>query len=43
MTSDYEVVTIKNFPYSNNFDIYQNKYDEMWILRSNGIYVVPTE
>ena len=43
MTSDYEVVTIKNFPYSNNFDIYQNKYDEMWILSSNGIYVVPTE
>ncbi|MBO4496486.1 MAG: HD domain-containing protein [Clostridiales bacterium] len=43
MTPDYKVTNIKNFPYSNNFDIYQNKSDEMWILSSNGIYVADTE
>jgi len=43
MTSDYKVTGIKNFPYSNNFDIYQNKADEMWVLSSNGIYVVNTD
>ena len=40
MTEDYEVVTIKNFPYSNNFDLYENDKGEMWVLSSNGIYVV---
>lgn len=40
MTSDYEVHTIKNFPFSNNFDIYENSQGEAWILSSNGIYVV---
>ncbi len=43
LNSDYEVTTIKKFPYSNNFDIYQNQSDEMWVLSSNGIYVLPTE
>ena len=43
MSEDYEVVTIKNFPYSNTFDLYQNEEDSMWVLSSNGIYVVPTE
>ena len=35
--------TINNFPYSNNFDIYFDDYDRIWILSSNGIYVVPRE
>ncbi len=39
MTSDYKVVTIKNFPYSNNFDFFENEKGEMWILASNGVYV----
>ena len=43
MTRDYKVKTIKKFPYSNNFDMYQNSKDEMWILSSNGIYVVPVQ
>lgn len=43
LDENYNVVTIKNFPYSNNFDIYQNNRDEMWVLSSNGIYIVPTE
>ncbi|MBR3057837.1 MAG: HD domain-containing protein [Clostridiales bacterium] len=42
LTWDYEVRTIKSFPYSNNFDMYENSKGEMWILSSNGIYVVPT-
>ena len=37
------VTTIKKFPYSNNFDLYENKDGRMWILSSNGIYVVDTE
>ena len=43
MTGDYVVNTITQFPYSNNFDLYQNSRDEMWILSSNGIYVVDAE
>ncbi|MCR5375193.1 MAG: HD domain-containing protein [Lachnospiraceae bacterium] len=43
MDSEYRITTVKNFPYSNNFDIYQNSRDEMWVLSSNGIYVLPTE
>ena len=38
-----QVTTVKQFPYSNNFDIYQNSKGEMWILSSNGIYVVSAE
>ncbi len=41
MTGDRKIVTVREFPYSNNFDIYENKYGEMWVLSSNGIYVVP--
>ena len=33
-------VILRNFPYSNNFDIFFDKFDEAWILSSNGIYVV---
>ncbi len=32
-------VTKVNFPYFNNFDLYQNTKDELWVLSSNGIYV----
>lgn len=43
MTEDYKVTTIENFPYSNNFDMYENGKGEMWVLSSDGIYVVPVE
>ncbi|MCR5005606.1 MAG: SpoIIE family protein phosphatase [Clostridiales bacterium] len=43
MTEDYDVITIQNFPYTNNFDIYFNDKDEAWILSSNGLYVIPVE
>ncbi len=43
MTSDYEITTIEKFPYSNNFDLYENSQGEVWILSSNGIYVATAE
>ncbi len=43
MDKFYRVRTIRNFPYSNNFDMYENSKGEMWILSSNGVYVVDTE
>lgn len=43
MTSDYKITTIKKFPYSNNFDLYENSRGEMWVLSSNGIYVISAE
>ncbi|MBP5491799.1 MAG: HD domain-containing protein [Clostridiales bacterium] len=38
-----ELTNYKEFPYSNNFDLYQSAEDEMWILSSNGLYMIPTE
>ena len=43
LTSDYQLTVLDRFPYSNNFDLYENSQGEMWILSSNGIYVSPTE
>ncbi|MBQ5932494.1 MAG: histidine kinase, partial [Lachnospiraceae bacterium] len=43
MTEDYKITTIAGFPYSNNFDMYENSHGQMWILSSNGIYVIPTD
>lgn len=43
MDNNYKVTTIRNFPYSNNFDLYENSRGDMWILSSNGLYVVPVE
>ncbi|MCR5848595.1 MAG: HD domain-containing protein [Lachnospiraceae bacterium] len=39
MDTDYNVTTVNKFPYSNNFDIYENKDGKMWVLSSNGVYV----
>ncbi len=41
MDRDYHVSTVRKFPYSNNFDLYANRNGDMWVLASNGIYVVP--
>ncbi|MCR5253146.1 MAG: response regulator [Treponema sp.] len=38
-----EIKNIKSFPYNNNYDLYQNNNDEMWILSSYGIYTEKTE
>lgn len=32
--------TISGFPYSNNFDIFFDNQDRVWILSSNGIYTI---
>lgn len=40
---DGKVRTIESFPYSNNFDMVFDDNDRMWILSSNGIYVVSRE
>ena len=37
---DQRVTTVTNFPYSNNFDLYFDKAGRIWILSSNGVYVV---
>ena len=38
-TGNYQLKTVRKFPYSNNYDIYENKKGDMWVLSSNGIYV----
>ena len=43
MTKDLKVNTIKQFPYPNNYDIYENSRGDAWILASDGIYVVKVE
>ena len=43
MTSDYQITAIKNFPYSNNFDLFENDRGEIWVLSSSGIYMAAAE
>ena len=43
MTEDYEITAVHHFPYSSNFDLFKNSKDDLWILSSNGIYVLPAE
>ena len=43
MTPDYKVTTVNKFPYTNNFDMFENSKGDMWILSSNGIYVVAAD
>ena len=43
MTPDYQVTTVQKFPYSNNFDLFENSKGDMWVLSSNGIYVTPAD
>ena len=43
MTPDYQVTTIRKFPYPNNYDLYENSKGDVWVLASNGIYVVPAD
>ena len=43
MTPDHRVTTIRKFPYSNNYDVQENSRGDVWVLSSNGIYVVSAE
>ncbi len=37
---DGVITPVRNFPYTNNYDIYFDSSENAWILSSNGIYVV---
>lgn len=43
MTPDHEITTISDFPYANNYDIYENARGDLWVLGSSGIYVIAAE
>jgi energy-coupling factor transport system substrate-specific component len=43
MTPDYKVTTVRRFPYPNNYDLYENSKGDVWVLASNGIYVIPAD
>lgn len=43
MSEDYKVTTVKTFPYPDNLDLVEDSRGNMWILSSDGIYVVPVE
>ena len=43
MTPDYQVTTIRQFPYPNNYDLYENSSGDIWVLSSNGIYVTTSK
>ena len=40
---DDKVTTVNGFPYSNNFDLYFDDDARLWVLSSNGVYVVSRE
>lgn len=40
---DGKISQVTTFPYNNNFDLYINSENEMWILSSYGIYVVDAD
>lgn len=42
MTPDYHIRTIREFPYTNNYDLYENCRGDLWVLGSSGIYVFPS-
>ena len=37
------VKNITSFPYNNNYDLYLNEKNDMWVLASSGIYTVKAE
>ena len=39
MTPDYKIKPIREFPYPNNFDLYENGLGDVWVLSSAGVYV----
>lgn len=43
LDKDYNVKNVTDFPYSNNFDLYENTSGDMWVLSSSGIYVVSVD
>lgn len=43
MTPDHRVTTISQFPYSNNYDLYESSKGDVWVLSSTGIFVDSAE
>ena len=43
MTLDYKITTVKNFPYPNNYDLYENSSGSLWVLSSSGVYIVSVD
>ena len=43
MTPDHRVTTIRQFPYSNNYDLYESSKGDVWVLSSTGIFVDTAE
>lgn len=43
MTADGKITAVRNFPYSDNLDLILMGNGKMWVLSSNGIYVVSAE
>ena len=43
LDSKYNLTTADLFPYSNNFDLYENSKGELWVLSGNGIYVAKAD
>ena len=43
MTPDLRVTTVRQFPYPNNYDLYENSNGDVWVLASSGIYVISAE
>ncbi|MBQ7624452.1 MAG: HD domain-containing protein [Clostridia bacterium] len=40
---DEKITTLSSFPYSNNFDMYFGSDEKIWVMSSNGVYVVRRE
>ncbi|MCR4890982.1 MAG: HD domain-containing protein [Lachnospiraceae bacterium] len=43
MDADYNVTTVRKFPYPNNFDFFENSKGDIWVLGGEGIYVAKAE
>ena len=43
MTSDYRVTTVREFPFANNSDLYENSNGDLWILGSTGVCMISSE
>ncbi len=43
MTPDDRITTIGDFPYANNYDLYENSRGDVWVVSSNGLYKVSAE
>ena len=40
---DGKITTVNSFPYTNNYDVYYDNNGNIWVLASNGIYVVKAD